>query len=259
MRVRARRVERQHDDRQPRRATRAGRPPPAPRARRAERPKGVLLPPRPECPLVDQGGAAAAPGRRGVLGPRRRVQPVDARPRHPRGRQHARRGAVGVHRGRRVRDVPQDPRRGRAGAPPRGVRRGLRRPGHGPSPTRADGRRGGRRVHPGRTTSRTPSSASTSTAGWPTSTAPTTWTPSAPSSRTGSGRRRTRSTRSSGSRRCGRSRCASACRASTWKNQRLFLSIPEPSDDPYFHQKLFNPLLEALNGLEPALRAEGQP
>jgi transcription-repair coupling factor (superfamily II helicase) len=36
----------------------------------------------------------------------------------------------------------------------------------------------------------------------------------------------------------------------TWKNQRLFLSIPEPSDDPYFHQKLFNPLLEALNGLD---------
>lgn len=36
----------------------------------------------------------------------------------------------------------------------------------------------------------------------------------------------------------------------TWKNQRLFLSIPEPSADPYFHQKLFNPLLEALNGLD---------
>ncbi len=32
----------------------------------------------------------------------------------------------------------------------------------------------------------------------------------------------------------------------TWKNQRLFLSIPEPSEDTYFHQKMFNPLLEAL-------------
>ena len=32
----------------------------------------------------------------------------------------------------------------------------------------------------------------------------------------------------------------------TWKNQRLFLSIPEPQDDPYFHTRLFNPLLEAL-------------
>ena len=35
----------------------------------------------------------------------------------------------------------------------------------------------------------------------------------------------------------------------TWRNQRLFLSIPEPSEDSYFHLKLFNPLLEALNGL----------
>ncbi len=34
-----------------------------------------------------------------------------------------------------------------------------------------------------------------------------------------------------------------------WKNERLFLAIPEPSEDPYFHQRLFNPLLEALNGL----------
>ena len=36
----------------------------------------------------------------------------------------------------------------------------------------------------------------------------------------------------------------------TWKNERLFLSIPEPSDDPYFHQRVFNPLLEALAGLD---------
>ena len=27
----------------------------------------------------------------------------------------------------------------------------------------------------------------------------------------------------------------------TWKNGRLFLSIPEPSDDPYFHTHVFNP------------------
>ena len=32
----------------------------------------------------------------------------------------------------------------------------------------------------------------------------------------------------------------------TWKNGRLFLSIPEPSDDPYFHTHVFNPLLVAL-------------
>ena len=35
-----------------------------------------------------------------------------------------------------------------------------------------------------------------------------------------------------------------------WKNQRLFLSVPEPSDDPYFHQRVFNPLLGALGGLD---------
>ena len=35
----------------------------------------------------------------------------------------------------------------------------------------------------------------------------------------------------------------------TWKNERVFLSIPEPSEDTYFHQRIFNPLLEALNGL----------
>ncbi len=33
----------------------------------------------------------------------------------------------------------------------------------------------------------------------------------------------------------------------TWKNSRLFLTIPEPSEDPYFHTKLFNVLLEALS------------
>ena len=32
----------------------------------------------------------------------------------------------------------------------------------------------------------------------------------------------------------------------TWKNGRLFLSIPEPSDDPTFHTRVFNPLLAAL-------------
>ena len=32
----------------------------------------------------------------------------------------------------------------------------------------------------------------------------------------------------------------------TWKNSRLFLSIPEPQSDPYFHTRVFNPLLEAL-------------
>ena len=35
-----------------------------------------------------------------------------------------------------------------------------------------------------------------------------------------------------------------------WKNERVFLTIPEPADDPYFHTKLFNPLLEALGALD---------
>ncbi|MEM1118788.1 MAG: TRCF domain-containing protein, partial [Bacteroidota bacterium] len=36
----------------------------------------------------------------------------------------------------------------------------------------------------------------------------------------------------------------------TWKNERLFLAVPEPSDDPYFHTRVFNPLLEALATLD---------
>ena len=36
----------------------------------------------------------------------------------------------------------------------------------------------------------------------------------------------------------------------TWKNRRLFLTVPEPSEDAYFHTRLFNPLLEALGGLD---------
>ena len=36
----------------------------------------------------------------------------------------------------------------------------------------------------------------------------------------------------------------------SWKNERLFLTIPEPQEDPYFHTHLFNPLLEALAQLD---------
>ena len=36
----------------------------------------------------------------------------------------------------------------------------------------------------------------------------------------------------------------------TWKNGRLFLTVPEPSEDPYFHTHVFNPLLAGLNGLD---------
>ena len=32
-----------------------------------------------------------------------------------------------------------------------------------------------------------------------------------------------------------------------WKNERLFLTVPEPKDDPYFHTRLFDRLLQALN------------
>ena len=35
----------------------------------------------------------------------------------------------------------------------------------------------------------------------------------------------------------------------TWKNQRLFLSVPEPEDDAYFHEHLFKPFLRALDDL----------
>ena len=34
-----------------------------------------------------------------------------------------------------------------------------------------------------------------------------------------------------------------------WKNERLFLTVPDPKDDPYFHTKLFDRFLQALNGL----------
>ena len=35
----------------------------------------------------------------------------------------------------------------------------------------------------------------------------------------------------------------------TWKNERLFLTVPDQADDPYFYQHVFNPLLERLDGL----------
>ena len=35
-----------------------------------------------------------------------------------------------------------------------------------------------------------------------------------------------------------------------WKNERLFLTIPDPKDDPYFHTKLFDRFLQALNALD---------
>lgn len=35
----------------------------------------------------------------------------------------------------------------------------------------------------------------------------------------------------------------------SWKNQRLFLTIPEPSEDAYFHTRVFNLLLAALGSL----------
>jgi transcription-repair coupling factor (superfamily II helicase) len=36
----------------------------------------------------------------------------------------------------------------------------------------------------------------------------------------------------------------------TFKNRRLFLSLPEPSEDPAFQESIFHPLLERLGGLE---------
>jgi transcription-repair coupling factor (superfamily II helicase) len=36
----------------------------------------------------------------------------------------------------------------------------------------------------------------------------------------------------------------------SYKNERLFLSIPEPNDDPYFFEHLFQPLLGRLESLE---------
>jgi transcription-repair coupling factor (superfamily II helicase) len=31
-----------------------------------------------------------------------------------------------------------------------------------------------------------------------------------------------------------------------WKNHRLFLTVPDPADDPYFHGTLFEPFMAAL-------------
>ena len=35
-----------------------------------------------------------------------------------------------------------------------------------------------------------------------------------------------------------------------WKNERLFLTVPDPKDDPYFHTRVFDRFLGALNGLD---------
>jgi transcription-repair coupling factor (superfamily II helicase) len=35
----------------------------------------------------------------------------------------------------------------------------------------------------------------------------------------------------------------------TFKNERLFLTAPDQSEDPYFYAHVFNPLLEKLDGL----------
>ena len=35
-----------------------------------------------------------------------------------------------------------------------------------------------------------------------------------------------------------------------WKNERLFLTVPDPQDDPYFHQRVFDKLIPALNDLD---------
>ncbi|HLT48124.1 MAG TPA: transcription-repair coupling factor [Rubricoccaceae bacterium] len=36
----------------------------------------------------------------------------------------------------------------------------------------------------------------------------------------------------------------------TWKNERLFLQMPDQDADPYFYEHVFNPLLERLGGLD---------
>ncbi len=35
-----------------------------------------------------------------------------------------------------------------------------------------------------------------------------------------------------------------------WKNERLFLTVPDPQDDAYFHQRVFDKLIPALDGLD---------
>src|SRR5690606_29263464 len=35
----------------------------------------------------------------------------------------------------------------------------------------------------------------------------------------------------------------------TWKNERLFLQMPDQDTDPYFYEHVFNPLLERLDKL----------
>ena len=105
---RSRHADGQHDGRRPRRPARPRADVPAPRPGRATRSARLRLPAAPGRPRPLRGGVRAAEDDRRVHRPRVRVQDRDARPRDPRRGQHARRGAVGSHRGGRLRPVLRD-------------------------------------------------------------------------------------------------------------------------------------------------------
>ncbi len=104
-----------------------------------------------------RGGVRAAEDDRRGDRPRQRVQDRDARPGDPRGRQPARRGAVGPHRRRRLRPLLPDGDRGRGGDEGRDAGRAGR----------DQARRADRCLPARRLRHRTKSRGSRPTAGWP--------------------------------------------------------------------------------------------
>ena len=187
--------------------------------------------------------------RRGVQRPRQRLQPRHARPRHQGRGRHARRRAERVHRGRRVRDLPQDPRRGRPRAPRRRVQRRLRRRAAAAPERDERGRRGGR-VHPRDVhlannverlnLYRRIAEADAEMALEEIRTELV--------DRFGPLPPELDHLLAAAEMRL----LAQALRLPkvTFKNQRLFLEMPSQDDDPFFYEHRFHPLLECLNGLD---------
>ena len=114
-RVGARHPDRQHADRRARRQARPGPGLPDPRPGRPVPREGLRLPALPLRRDPDRGGLGPALDPRRSHRARLRLQDRDARPRHPRRRRPARRGAVGARRRGRLRALLPDDRRGGGG------------------------------------------------------------------------------------------------------------------------------------------------
>ena len=115
-RVRHRHPERQHADRGAGRPARPGPAAPDPRPGRPGPRAGVRVLPLPAGEAADRAGARAAGHHRAAHRAGRRHVRGDEGPGDPRRRQPARRRAVRAHRGRRLRPVRADGRRGGAGS-----------------------------------------------------------------------------------------------------------------------------------------------